>query len=127
MSMQVLNLVSNAMASLGIEYGFAEYKKNPVVYPYFVGEYQETESTTEDGLQETTFMLNGFSRDSWLILEEAKEKIENHFNKVSGYTVIADNGSGVAVFYSDAMIVPTGDAELKRIQINLSVKEWKVN
>ena len=127
MSVQVLNLVSNAMSSLGIEYGFAEYTKKPVIYPYFVGEYQETESTTEDGLQETTFMLTGFSRDSWLTLEEAKEKIENHFNKVSGYTVITDNGSGVAIFYADSMIVPTGDAELKRIQINLSVKEWKVN
>jgi hypothetical protein len=125
--MQVLKLVSDAMTSLGIEYSFAEYTKKPVIYPYFVGEYQETESTTEDGLQETTFMLTGFSRDSWLTLEEAKEKIENRFNKVSGYTVIADNGSGVAVFYADSMIVPTGDAELKRIQINLSVKEWKVN
>ena len=127
MSIQVLNLVSNAMSFLGIEYGFAEYTKKPVVYPYFVGEYQETESTTEDGLQETTFLLTGFSRDSWLTLEEAKEKIEKHFNKVSGYTVITANGSGVAIFYADALIVPTGDAELKRIQINLSVKEWKVN
>jgi hypothetical protein len=127
MSKQVLKLVSDAMTSLGIEYGFVTYSKNPVIYPYFVGEYQETESMTEDGLQECTFILTGFSRDSWLTLEEAKEKIENYFNKVSGYTVITDNGSGVAIFYADALIVPTGDAELKSIQINLSVKEWKVN
>lgn len=127
MSKQVLKLVSDAMTSLGIEYGFVTYSKNPVIYPYFVGEYQETESMTEDGLQECTFILTGFSRDSWLTLEEAKEKIENYFNKVSGYTVITDNGSGVAIFYADTLIVPTGDAELKSIQINLSVKEWKVN
>ena len=127
MSKQVLKLVSDAMTSLGIEYDFVTYSKNPVVYPYFVGEYQEMESMTEDGLQECTFILTGFTRDSWLTLEEAKEKIENYFNKVSGYTVITDNGSGVAVFYADALIVPTGDAELKSIQINLKVKEWKVN
>jgi hypothetical protein len=127
MSKQVLKLISDAMTSMGIEYSFVEYSNNPVIYPYFVGEYQETESMTEDGLQECTFILTGFTRDSWLTLEEAKEKIENYFNRVSGYTVITDNGSGVAVFYADTLIVPTGDAELKSIQINLSVKEWKVN
>lgn len=126
MSKAVLKLVSDAMDSLGIEYGFVTYEGNPIVYPYFVGEYTETESTTEDGLQETTFMLTGFSRDTWLTLEDARERIENYFNRVSGKTVITDNGSAVAVFYAHSMIVPTGDAELKSIQINLSIKEWKV-
>lgn len=126
MSKQVLKLISDAMKSLGIAYGFGEYSGNPVIYPYFVGEYTETESVTEDGLQETTFLLTGFSRGSWLALEEAKENIENYFNKVSGKTVITANGSGVAVFYANSLIVPTGDEELKRIQINLTIKEWKV-
>ena len=126
MSKAVLKLVSDAMESLGIEYAFGVYEGNPIVYPYFVGEYTETESSTEDGLQETTFMLTGFSRDTWLTLEETKEKIENHFNQVGGMTVITDNGSGVAIFYANSLIVPTGDAELKSIQINLSIKEWKV-
>jgi hypothetical protein len=126
MSKEILKIITDAMASLGLEYGFAEYAGDPVVYPYFVGEYTETESFTEDGLQETTFLLTGFSRETWLELEEAKEKIENYFNQVSGHTVITDSGSGVAIFYAHSLIVPTGDAELKRIQINLSVKEWKV-
>ena len=127
MSKQVLKIISNAMIDLGLEYGFGEYSADPVVYPYFVGEYTETESTTEDGLQETSFLLTGFSRESWQALEDAKERIESFFNQVSGKTVIADNGSAVAIFYADSMIVPTGDAELKSIQINLSIKEWKVN
>ena len=127
MSKEILKIISDAMASLGLEYGFAEYAGDPVVYPYFVGEYTETESFTEDGLQETTFLLTGFSRGTWLELEEAKEKIENYFNQVSGHTVISDSGSGVAIFYAHSLIVPTGDAELKRIQVNLSIKEWKVN
>jgi len=130
MSTHVLKIISDAMNSFGLEYGFGEYSgnaKGEVVYPYFVGEYTESEGNTEDGLQETTFLLTGFSRGSWLALEYAKEKIESYFNQTSGLTVITDNGSGVAVFYSHSLIVPTGDAELKRIQINLSVKEWKVN
>lgn len=115
------------MEALGIEYALGVYAADPVVYPYFVGEYQETEPLYESGLQESTFMLNGFSRDTWLTLEEAKGKIESYFNKISGKVVMVDDGSAVAIFYSNALIVPTGDAELKRIQINLHVKEWSVN
>lgn len=126
MTKNVLKIINNAMKSLGLEYGLGVYEKNPVVYPYFVGEYQETEPISESGLQESSFILNGFSRDTWLTLEDAKAKIENYFNKVSGKIVMVDDGSAVAVFYASSMIVPTGDAELKRIQINLQVKEWSV-
>lgn len=127
MSKNTLKVISDAMTALGLEYSFGRYTKTHVVYPYFVGEYQETESVTEDGLQESTFLLTGFSRDTWLTLEDAREKIEHYFNRVSGNTVITDNGSAVAVFYAHSLIVPTGNAELKRIQINLNIKEWTVN
>ena len=130
MSKEVLKIVGNAMTSLGLEYGFGEYSgnaKGKIVYPYFVGEYMETEPFTEDGLQETTFLLTGFSRGSWEALENAKEKIERHFNKVSGRVGMTSSGSAVAIFYTHSLIVPTGDAELKSIQINLNIKEWKVN
>lgn len=126
MSKQALKIVSDGMTSMGIEYGFGVYSKYPVIYPYYVGEYTEREPMTEDGLQESTILLTGFHRGTWLELEGTKEKIENYFNRVSGKTVITDNGSAVAIFYAGSMIVPTGDAELKSIQINLHVKEWKV-
>ncbi len=124
MSKQVLKIISDAMNSLGLEYDFGTYKKNPVVYPYFVGEYQETEPMTEDGLQETAFLLSGFHRGEWQTLEEAREKIEKYFG-CGGKTVITDH-SVVAVFYAGTLIVPTGDAELIKIQVNLNIKEWKV-
>lgn len=127
MSKQVLKLVSDGMEAMGIEYGFEVYKKHPIVYPYFVGQYTEQGATTEDGLQESTFMLTGFHRGTWLDLEDTKERIENYFSRISGKTAITDNGSAVVVFYNGSLIVPTGDAELKSIQINLQVKEWKVN
>lgn len=127
MTTSALKTIADAMSALGLEYAFGVYAGDPVVYPYFVGEYTETEPMTEDGLQNTTFLLTGFHRGTWLELEQAKERIENYFNRVSGKTVITDSGSGVAIFYANTLIVPTGDAELKRIQINLQVKEWKVN
>lgn len=127
MSKNLLKVVSDGMTELGLEYEFGEYTKEPIVYPYFVGEYTETEPTTEDGLQETTFMLHGFGRGTWLTLENAKAKIENYFNKVYGKTVMVNDGSAVAVFYGNSLIVPTGDEELKKIQVNLQCKEWKVS
>lgn len=126
MSIQALTAVKDGMKAIGINYEFGTWTKD-VVYPYFTGEYQETPPTSENGMQETTFLLTGFTRGTWLELEEAKEKIKNYFNKVSGKTVIAEDGSAVAIFYEHSLIVPTGDAELKRIQINLSIKEWSVS
>ena len=127
MSKQALKIVSDGMTSMGIEYGFGVYSKYPVIYPYYAGEYTEREPMTEDGLQESTVLLTGFHRGEWLELVDTAEQIENYFNPVSGKTVIADNGSAVAIFCAGSMIVPTVDAELKSIQINLHVKEWKVN
>lgn len=126
MSKASLRIIADAMREMGLAYGFMEYA-GELVYPYFVGEYTEQAPTTEDGLQVTNFMLTGFSRGSWLALEEAREQIAQYFGMVSGKTVISDNGSGVAVFYDNALVVPTEEATLKRIQINLHIKEWKVS
>lgn len=118
------------MKSLGIAYGFGSYAGNvagKIVYPYFVGEYTESAPLNEDGLQTATIMLTGFHRGTWEELETVKAKIENYFNKVSGKTVMADDGSAVAIFYDSALIIPKEDAELKSVQINLSVQEWSVN
>lgn len=126
MSKNGLKVIDEAMQSLGINYAFMEWNGEPK-YPYFIGEYQEIPTLNEDGLQETTFLLTGFTRGTWLELEEVKEAICNYFNKVSGKTVIAEDGTAVAVFYANSFVIPTGDAELKKIQINLDVKEWSVS
>ncbi len=126
MIIETLNAVKGGMEAIGLNYAFMQWEGD-IVYPYFTGEYQETESLTEDGLQESTFILNGWTRGAWLELEQAKEKIENYFNRISGKRVIVEDGSAVAIFYANSLVIPTGDAELKRIEIHLTVKEWKVN
>lgn len=129
MSRAGLQIIDEAMEALGLAYMFmlyevAEGEEEPETY--FVGEYQENEATEESGLQETTFLITGTSRGSWDVLEEAKEKISAYFSSVGGHTVIAEDGSAVAIYYANSLVIPTGDAELKRIQINLDVKEWRV-
>lgn len=107
-----------------INYEFGQWTSTPVPYPYWVGEYNEIESVNEDGLQETTFILTGTTRGSWLELEQDKEKIEQLFkDKIA----ILPNDNGIAIFYMNSLIVPVDDMELKRMQINLQIKEWKVN
>ena len=124
MSISVLKFISEKLERLKIPYAFEEWTANEVPDPYSVGEYNEVESTEreENGYQETTFILTGTGR-KWLGLEQAKEIIENNITE----TAILPNGNGIAVFYSNSFPVPTGDAELKRLQINLTIKEWRVN
>ena len=126
MTRNALKIISEAMKHLGLEYGFARYQKYPVVYPYWVGEYQELAPTSENGHSTSTLLLTGNHRGSWEELETQKASIENYFNKVSGRTVMADDGSAVAVFYNNSLVIPTMDAELKKIQINLDIHEWGV-
>ena len=124
MSVAVMKYVDNLMHSMGIPYEFMRWKEKPPDVCYFTGEYTELEmpNREENGRQDITFILRGFTRGDWLVLEEAKEKIERNVAK----TAILPDGTGIAVFYGSAMSVPTGDAELKSIKINLNIQEWKV-
>ena len=121
MTIETLKYVNQVLSSL-TNYEFGQWTTTPVPYPYFVGEYNEVGGENEDGQFETTFILTGTTRNSMLELESVKEKIEKAFNKAA----ILPNGNGIAVFYMNSFTVPTDNAELKRIQINLQVKEWKV-
>lgn len=119
----VLSTIKSELNSIGVPYQFMEWT-SAVQYPYFVGEYSETTPTSEDGCEEKTMILTGTTKGSWLELEEIREKIKNHFPSIYGLRKSTDEG--VVVFYYDnAYPVPTGEADLKRIQINISIKLWK--
>ena len=127
--MSVGKVIATDMDALAINYDFEEWVGKPPGI-YFTGEYQEVESLNEYGEQETQFILNGFARGAtaYADLEEAKNKIKKHYPSVGGRLATTESGSRVAIFYANALSnLPTGDAELKRIQINLKVKEWSVN
>ena len=119
MTTEALGFINKLLKNASINYEFMEWT-GKVNYPYFVGEYQEQESLNEDGMQESLFILNGFTRGKWLDLERAKNTIE----KVVNTTSILSNGNGIAIMYSHSLVIPTGEDELKRIQINLNIKEW---
>ena len=119
----MLKFIKEQMSALNIPYEFMEWT-SALSYPYVVGEYTETPTLDEDGKEESTMILTATTRGEWLELEEIKEKIKKHFPAVGGLRAETDNGV-IVVFYSDAFPVPTGEAGLKRIQINLDIREWK--
>lgn len=125
MTEATLNYMKKMMQSIGIPYEFLRWNAEKVPEVYFVGEYIEHPSPnrSESGRQENTFILRGFTRGTWMGLEQAKAKIEANACK----TAILDDGTGIAVFYDDAKPVPTADATLKSIKINLNIQEWRVN
>lgn len=120
MTKQSLKFISEQLNSI-ISYEFGQWSGD-LVYPYWVGEYSEVGIANEDGMCETTFILTGTTRGTWLDLENDKEKIKNLFkDKIA----ILDK-NGIAIFYENGLIIPIDDMELKRMQINLQVKEWEV-
>lgn len=126
MTKTALKIINKAMEALELEYDFIRYNNKPVVYPFWVGSYQESPPVSESGHSTSLFSLTGNHRGEWDDLETQKERIEEYFNKVSGKTVMAEDGSAVAIFYSNTLILPSMDEEMKRIQINLDIYEWSV-
>lgn len=127
---KILGFINTEMKKAGIEYHFQKNKKPKPVYPYFVGELIPVEPASEDGMKEFTLVLDGFTREMpsnegtliELLLEA--EKIEGHFPQVEGLTALSGN-QAIAVFYCNCQPVESGDAQLQKIQVNLTVKTWK--
>jgi hypothetical protein len=124
MSIAALQFMANLMQGMGVPYQFMRWETQPPEDYYTVGEYIESPSLTreESGRQDSTFILRLFTRKSWMFLEQAKAKIES----AVPVTAILPDGTGIAVFYESGMVVPTGDMQLKSMQINMTIQEWKV-
>lgn len=119
----MLEVLNKEFESLGLNYEFQRMTKTPIVYPYWVGDYTEPESISEDGMEEPTFLLTGFTRGSFEQLEKEKNIIKDYFKH--GISVITEQGEAVVIFYAGCLPIPLEDEELKKIQINLSIKIWK--
>ena len=124
---EVLGFINKALEDAGVPYEFLEWTQK-ITYPYFVGEYSEFESDNESGEGDKSFILAGFYRgnNARYELEKMRAKIEATFPAIGGKVAALDSGSVVAIFYGNSSYIPTGEEELYKIQINLSIKLWKV-
>lgn len=116
----VLEFIKEQMADLNIPYHFWEWSGD-VPQTYFVGEFTEASSYSEDGLIEGELTLSGFTRGTYADLDAMRDKIYTRFRNGER---LYRNGKGVVVEYSHAMTVPTDLEGVKRIDIYLSTFEW---
>lgn len=118
-----MEYVSGMMGGLTLPHAPWRYSKKPLPDLYFSSDYNEVPSATaeENGMRPVTVILRGYTRGEMLSLFVAAGKIEKSCAK----TVILPDGTGLAVFYDSAMAVPTGDAQLKSIKINLNIQVWR--
>jgi hypothetical protein len=121
--MDKLKFINEQMDMISVPYQFGEWSSS-VVYPYGVGEITEDPITTEDGAEHSTLLLTFFNRGNMIDLLEIKEKIKKHFDPIYGLRGDT-NGGSIAVFYDGFFPIPSGEADLKKIQINIKINEWK--
>jgi hypothetical protein len=119
----VLGIIATEMQNIEVPYEYMRWS-SPVQDHYWIGECTEVSTDTEDGYNEFTMMLTGTAKGSWLELEQQKAKIKDHFPQIGGFRKATEKGA-VVIFYDNSFPIDTGEADLKRIQINLNVKTWK--
>lgn len=119
--MEFLGHINNILKLNKINYEFQEWTDSTIIFPYWTGDYTENEYSSEHGYSGYTFMLTGTTNKSWLDLEKEKEKIKELF---SDFTYSQDDYS-LAIYYENSFNIPCDDMAIKRIQINLEIKEWK--
>lgn len=125
MTPEALAHIGDLIVGAGVNYqlGSFRYDGPAPKYPYYVGTYNEADGGQEDGSSAATLTINGWTRGAWLELEQGKAKIKRLFPAAGGYTAILEH-SGLAVSYARSHQIPSGDPELKRIEITLHVQEW---
>lgn len=121
--MEAIRIIDAQMELLHIPYQFMQYNCSELPMEYWVGSYQEEPIITEDGKLSATFTLTGTTRNTWADLEKRKNTILSVFRDFR----TTANSKSVVISYDNAFPVPTGEDDIKRIQINLNIQEWGIS
>lgn len=114
-----LGYIDEQLSSI-IDYQLDEWKGD-LVFPYWVGDYQENTYDFDQGYHEYSFTLTGTTKGTYAQLESDRQKIEELF----GNHTYAVKGHGIAIYYENSLMIPSTDEQIKRMEIHLTVKEWR--
>lgn len=117
--MTFLEYINNQLSNI-INYELGLWTSE-LKFPYWVGEYQEIDYQSEQEYHEYSFSLIGTTKGTWKQLEEDKAKIRTLF---SNHTALVEQGHSIAIFYDNALMIPSEDEQIRRMQINLTIQEW---
>ena len=115
----VLSIIAVAMADLGIQYEYERF--NGTGYPYWTGTYTGIDFSAENNRESGQMLLEGWTRERNLPLVRHADQIKKKFRN---YQTAGANSSTVVNFLS-AITIPTGEADLKKIQIVLQTEHWE--
>lgn len=118
METELLEAFQSELVKLGINGAFRLYKGTE--YPYLTYEYYETNVTHEDGGTDGDLLCEIWTRGAFADLIGIKEQLKKHFKQLN-----IKVGNNVYHFdYASATPDETGDAELKKLQVNITTKIW---
>lgn len=110
---------------LDINYHYERNNSTEIIYPYWVGEVLSTSQTYEDRSENITIKLVGTSQGSYTELLTEYDKIKNYFKQTRKQHF--DNGVVVFNLAGTNPHIPTGEADLKRVEINIDAILWETD
>lgn len=118
MEEELLEAFQSELVKLGINGALSTYKGTE--YPYLTYEYFENDVTHEDGGTGGELLCEMWTRGELADLIRIKEQLKKHFKQLN-----IKVGNNVYHFdYASATPEETGDAELKKLQVNITTKYW---
>lgn len=117
---KLLTFIADKMEMAGIPYEFGEWT-GAVSYPYCVGTYSAEEYRYEDECTNGTLTVDIWSRESKLSAVQMADRIAAVFEDLQE---VRDD----LLFFvrcTGADTIPSGEMDLFRIEVRLSVSVWK--
>ena len=102
-----LGIAKDELKNIDVPYEFMRWTSEEKPDRYWVGEYLEIPTDTEDGYEEGTLILTGTTEGLWAVLIQDRTKIKDHFPTTCEFRKATENGA-VVIFYE-----------------NLHIKMWK--
>ena len=114
---EVLTTFNKEMEKLNIPYTFDGWD-GEVELPQFIGEISEITNPNEDGKSEYSFILTGYAT-TYSYLFDVADLLKSNYKQ----SAIVN---GVVIKYDNTTPIDNGTDDLKQIQINLTIKKWRV-
>ena len=119
---ELLNILSNEMSNLNINYDYVTYKKKPIEYPYCVSNVFVSDYVDEQRKTKGEIIINAWDRNlSFINLIELEEQIKNNFRSFSKI----QNGVAVQISYLGSNVDEQDDDLLKKQEIRLEFALWE--
>jgi len=119
---EVLKYIGQKLNEIELPYEYYEWTGDDV-YPYFVGSYVQEQTREEDGYTHGVFTIDGWARGNILELVKYGDAIKKIFTDHRAFM----DGHFLYMNTDNIQTIPTGEEELKRINISISVDEWEEN